>query len=457
MGIQAKLLQKAAISSKGQFDPDEEWAVYTDSRKTIDKGFFIPLVGDRFDGHDFIDEVIKNGAKGAFWEKSRSIPPTVPETFPLFFVDNTLLALQKSAENFLGVIRPKVVAITGSNGKTTTKDMVEALVKRQYKTHKTEGNLNNHIGLPMTILSMPNTTEVLILEMGMNHFGEIEVLSQIAKPDYALITNIGESHIEFLGSRRGIATAKLEIIKGMNEKSLLIMDGDEPLLTHHSFSMRTLKVGYHSNVDWFITSVVTTDHGSDFTLNGSPYTVPLYGRHNVKNLGLAIALAKELGISEETCQEAVRAIKITGMRFEVVKGLHQTCLINDAYNSSPTSMKAAVETLKTFKGFDQMVAVLGDMFELGTNEEELHRSVAESLTPPITDLVTIGERANWIADELSRLDSTIHIHSTHDKMEALNVLKGFLGEQTVMLFKASRGMKLETLIESLQEEGGRSK
>src|SRR5699024_1235287 len=183
--------------------------VVTDSRLKVKQSLFVPLIGDQFDGHQFVEGALNNGAVAILWQEDRELPPSVPKQVPVFFVKNTLDALQQLASLYRNKVDPIVVGITGSNGKTTTKDIVSSVVKTTYKTHFTQGNLNNHIGLPLTILGMPNDAEVLILEMGMNHFNEIDLLSKIARPDYAIITNIGESHIEHLGSREGITKAKL--------------------------------------------------------------------------------------------------------------------------------------------------------------------------------------------------------------------------------------------------------
>src|SRR5690625_3399660 len=198
--------------------------VCTDSRVKMNNSLFIPIIGDNFDGHDFIQQAIHNGAIAAFWDKEIDLPSSIPTYFPIFYVSDTTIALQELASFYRDKVDPIVIGITGSNGKTTTKDIVASVMSTTYETHYTKGNLNNHIGLPLTILSMSRATEVLVLEMGMNDFGEIDLLSKIAKPDYAIITNIGESHIEFLGTREGITQAKLEVLNGMKNNGMLIID-----------------------------------------------------------------------------------------------------------------------------------------------------------------------------------------------------------------------------------------
>lgn len=422
--------------------------VFTDSRKRSRNGLFVPIVGEVFDGHEFIMQAIEQGAAASLWQIDRHLPDDVPSDFPIFFVDDTIAGLQRLAKYRLKADNPAVVAVTGSNGKTTTKDMIEGVLCRRFQTHKTAGNFNNHIGLPLTILSMPDGCEMLILEMGMNHFGEISALSQLAEPDLAVITNIGESHIEYLGSREGIAKAKMEITDGLKSDGVIIFDGDEPLLA----SLReqpSVACGYNEENDLHITSVELEGAGLRFTLNGESnvYTIPLLGEHNVKNATYAIAVARKLGLSEPEIVAGLSELSITGMRFEQLKGKKGSLLINDAYNASPTSMKAAIKAIKGLVAYEKKVLVLGDMHELGPNEKEFHESVAESIESPITDVITVGDRARWIADSTRG----INVSAFETKEEAVAEIDQLLSPDTVVLFKASRAMGLESIIEQLKE------
>ncbi|RYM07263.1 UDP-N-acetylmuramoyl-tripeptide--D-alanyl-D-alanine ligase [Sporolactobacillus sp. THM7-7] len=455
MSIGIDLVKGQAIQTVGNFENLEPLNIMTDSRTHVENGLFVPLVGERFNGHRFLGQAIQNGAAAALWREREKLPESLPEDFPLFLVRDTLKALQSLAQSYLRRCRPKVIAITGSNGKTTTKDMVDSVLRRAFRTHKTKGNLNNHIGLPLTILTMPADTEVLICEMGMNHFGELTRLSQMAKPDIAVITNIGESHIEYLGSREGIAKAKLEITNGMKKGGTLIIDGDEPLLTSvHTKAFHVITCGYRKGSDWEITDIQPHADGYRFTLNhGEKWlTVPALGRHNVKNAVFSFAAAWDLGVDAKRIEEGLRHLELTGMRFEKVAGQNGSLLINDAYNASPTSMKASIETLKTLPGYTRRVAVLGDMYELGKEEEALHRSVAASLAPPLTHVVTIGERGKWIAEPL--LSETnprpIVVRSFPEKADARDYLEKLLDDRTVMLFKASRRLEMEKLVAALR-------
>ncbi|MFX3618380.1 MAG: UDP-N-acetylmuramoyl-tripeptide--D-alanyl-D-alanine ligase [Sporolactobacillus sp.] len=457
MSIGVDIVRGQAVQIVGRPVALEQLNIMTDSRKIMVNGLFVPLIGEKFDGHQYLMEAIENGAIAALWMEREPLPESLPENFPLFLVNDTLRALQSMAKAYLNQCCPKVIAITGSNGKTTTKDMVYGMVSRMFKAYKTQGNLNNHIGVPLTILSMPSDTQVLVLEMGMNHFGELTFLSQLAKPDIAIITNIGESHIEFLGNREGIAKAKLEITNGLKKHGSLIIDGDEPLLSQvHTNAFQIIRCGYGADNDWRITDVKEGTDGYQFSLNHGQnvYTVPTLGLHNVKNAVYSLTASRLLNISPQSIMEGLEHLSLTKMRFEKVAGMNGSLLINDCYNASPTSMKASLATLKALPGFEKRVAVLGDMYELGTQEKELHRSVADVIQAPLTHLITIGGKGAWIAEPLLEQagSNRLTIRSFQNKMDARSYLASLLDEQTVMLFKASRLLALEDLVNDLSEK-----
>lgn len=425
-------------------------AVTTDSRNRINKSLFIPIVGERFDGHAYIKQAFNNGAIAAIWDKSKPFPNDLPADFPVFFVEDTLTALQQLAINYRNHINPIVVGVTGSNGKTTTKDIVTSIVKTTYKTHYTDGNFNNHIGLPLTVLSMPKDTEMLILEMGMSDFGEIERLSNIATPDYAIITNIGESHIEFLGSRKGIAEAKLEITKGLKDGGLIIYDGDEPLLKKELRQHNTVACGFNEDNDIVVSQVNVNQNETKFTLSdGLVYKLPLLGEHHAHNASYAIALGKELGIDADKIKQALTMLKVTSMRFELVKGINGVSVINDAYNASPTSMKAAIEVVKQMDNYTEKVLVLGDILELGDHTEALHRSVAEVIGTPITAIFTFGNEAKAITTAVNEQKPYIIGKHFTVKEELLDAIHPYMRDDALILFKASRGLQFESLVEAL--------
>lgn len=452
MSFNINLLKEIALKTAGHIlEGTFVKEVFIDSRQRVTNGLFIPIVGERFDGHTFLEGAIENGAIATLWEEGKELPVTLDKTFPVFYVENTLKALEDLAKIYLQQVQPKVIGVTGSNGKTSTKDLIDAVVSTSFKTHKTAGNFNNHIGLPLTILSMPNDCEVAILEMGMNHFGEISFLSKLAKPKLAVITNIGESHIEQLGSREGITKAKLEIIDGLQEDGILIIDGDEPLLTCINSHKLLVKCGYAPSNDYQITNVDQTTDSTNFHINGvQKYSLTLLGKHNIKNAAYAIAVGKYLGIGEHMIQVGLSNCVLTGMRMEKHIGHNSSTIINDAYNSSPTSMKAAIETMKQLSGFQKRILILGDMYELGESEEELHRSVALAISKPITHVFTVGEKGKWIAEALlERNIDKIIVSSYKTKEEIINTILPILDNGSIVLIKASRGMKLETIANDL--------
>ncbi len=425
--------------------------VFLNSKERVNNGLFIPIKGERFDGHDFIEEAIENGAIAAYWQEDKPIPEPLKNKITYIIVKNTLKALQKTAEKFLAKVQPTVIAITGSNGKTTTKDLVFSLVSRKFQTHKTEGNLNNHIGMPLTILSMDENCEALILEMGMNHFGEIAFLSRLAKPHYAIITNVGESHLEQLGTRENIAKAKLEICDGLEKDGTLFLDGDEPLLQSIDKKINVVTCGFSDASHVKIVLLSSDEKEQVFRLHdGSEiYVLPLLGKHNVKNAAYAIAVAQQLGVSEIDICQGLKRIQLTGMRLQRLRGKNGALLINDAYNASPTSMIAALQSLSMLQDYPTKVAVLGDMYELGKNEKQLHEKVAKAIDGAIDAVICIGSKGRWIGEALLAKSWKGSVYLCETKEEAVPYIESMLSDKSAILFKASRGMKLETIIENL--------
>lgn len=426
-------------------------SVRTDSRKAILDALFIPLVGDQFDGHEFLSQAIEQGAIATLWEENKQLPNHLADDFPVFFVEDTTMALQALAKYYRETVNPIVVGITGSNGKTSTKDIVASLLKTSYRTHATSGNLNNHIGLPLTILDMKRETEILVVEMGMNDFGEIDVLSKIAQPDFAIITNIGESHIEFLGSRTGIAQAKLEILNGLKPDGILFMDGDEKLLTSAPITHQVMMCGFQQQNDFLIGDVNISDSQTEFTINQhEKYSVPLLGKHYAKNTAFAIALCKKLKVSNGKIRKGLASLKVSSMRFEWIEGINNVTLINDAFNASPTSMKASIEVVKELKNFKNKILILGDIFELGNLSIEFHQSIATVIQPPITMVLTLGEKMKYLHEQLQQEQTAVQSFHFHSPEELITFLSPLLQEETLLFFKASRGMHFEKIVEALE-------
>lgn len=436
--------------SKGEISSEKRIKnIMTDSREKMSDTLFIPIIGERFDGHQFIEQAIQNGAIATIWDRSIDIPKNVPESFVFFLVDDTVKALQSLAKRYRDDVNPTVIGITGSNGKTTTKDLVYAVLQTKYKTHRTSGNFNNEIGLPLTILRMNRDTEVLVLEMGMNAFGEIERLTKIAQPDYAIITNIGESHIEHLGDRQGIAKAKLEIKEGLKEEGVLFIDGDESLLHSVMQDKNTVSIGFNEDNNVVISDVRLESDSTVFHLKDESYEIPLLGGHHAKNATFAIQVGKHLGLTYEQIKTGLKTLEHTSMRFEKMIGKNGVTIINDAYNASPTSMKAAIEVLKQLSGYKRKVVVLGDILELGPYSESLHRTVAEKIDHPIDIVLTYGDAVKVIVDKIKAHKKNIEAIHFDDRDKLLSHLEKYVMEDTVILFKASRGMKFELFIEKI--------
>lgn len=428
--------------------------VSIDSRKVKAGNLFVPFKGDNVDGHAYVEKAIENGAVATLWEKG---VPNPPAGLPILYVDNTLTALQTIAEKYLQEVSPIVIGITGSNGKTTTKDMTASVLAQKYKVHKTEGNFNNHLGLPLTILNMEENVEVAVLEMGMSGKGEIELLSKLAKPHVAVITNIGESHLLDLGSREGIAEAKLEILAGLKENGVLVFNGDEPLLRNR-LDQQALKVrsfGRSKQNTIYPLHIVAGDENTRFTTNTiqEEMMIPVLGHHNVLNALAAISVATELQVSPDLIRKGLSELKITGMRMEMVVGAKGEKIINDAYNASPTAMKAAIELVSELPGFQNKYLVLGDMLELGAEEVAFHQMIGESIKPhAIQKLFTYGKLGQHIAEGARKIMGDESVFSFQDKQELIAELKKHIQENDLVLVKASRGMRLEEVVQALQAD-----
>ncbi|MGX7420498.1 UDP-N-acetylmuramoyl-tripeptide--D-alanyl-D-alanine ligase [Carnobacterium gallinarum] len=426
-----------------------------DSRKLTDGALFVPLQGEN-DGHQFIQSAIDKGAVAAFWSASLE---TAPIDFPVLQVADTLQALQDLAKYYLELVAPKVVGITGSNGKTTTKDMTEAVIRSKYQVHKTKGNFNNHIGLPLTILEMPETTEVVILEMGMNHAGEIELLSKLAQPDIAVITMIGESHIEYLGSRQGIAAAKMEIIAGLKKDGTLIYPGEELLLSELVKVLapkQRITFGTAKSNNIYPVEIETGMYETKFTTNVAPEikcSIPVLGTYNVTNAMAALMVGFTLGISVEVAAPELAKFNLTKNRTEWLDGLNGSMILNDAYNANPTAMKVVLDNFSELETAGKKIVVLGDMLELGELSSELHASVAAHIHENAIDEVFLfGSEMIHLKEQLSINYPVEQIHHfVEDKKAMIQQLKNSINQKDYILVKSSLGTDLLSVVMELKK------
>jgi len=433
-------------------------SVSTDTRTLAPDSLFVPLAGEKFDGHDYLAQAVRSGAAASFWREGRDIPADAP---PLLVTANPLAALQRLARAYRRELGIKVVGITGSNGKTTTKDLTAAALGAACRVHKTPGNFNNHIGLPLTLLQIEEGTEVAVIEMGMSGRGEIALLTGIACPDIAVITNIGESHLLQLGSREEIARAKTEILSGLAPGGLFIYNGDEPLIERvlpempRPEGMRTLRFGAGRGNDLFAAEIAADAGGSSFRTNepGSPeFRVPLIGRHNVINALAAIAAVRSLGVPEESIRAGLASAAITGMRIERRVAPSGAIILNDAYNASPTSMKAGLALFgdSSRQSAGRRIAVLGDMLELGEREAEFHAEVGLAAARAGADLLyAYGPLSASLAAAAEELLPAGSVRYYTDKAKLIADLRAEVRSGDVVLVKASHGMQLEEAAEAL--------
>lgn len=429
--------------------------VSIDSREVEVNCLFVPFTGEHTDGHKYVRQAIENGAGAALWQKDI---PGAPEDLPVLIVESTLLALQQLSKAYRDSLNVKVVGITGSNGKTTVKDMTAAVFGEKYRVQKTEGNYNNHIGLPLTMLSLHEDTEVAVLEMGMSSRGEIELLSKLATPDVAIITNIGESHLADLGSREAIADAKLEISAGLSSEGTLVYLGDEPYLTekmNDEALFQTITFGLGESNALYPVSVEQTEKGSIFSVNKEPsvrFDLPVLGQHNVTNALAAIAAANVFAVPYEDMAAGLRKVKLTKMRMEWVEGKKGIKIINDAYNASPTSVKAAISLVSELPGYDRKIVVLGDMLELGLDEELFHYQTGQVIEGDKIDyLFTYGALGQFIAAGAKNALGPGRVFAFQDKHELIKAVEGVLKGGELLLIKASRGMRLEEVVDGLSK------
>lgn len=430
--------------------------VFTDSRDPIEGGLFIPLVGERFDGHAFIEaSLAEGGAAGCFTQRERE--SYLPGKFYIK-VGSTQKALRDLARHYKQKFPIPFIGITGSVGKTTTKDMVAAVLGEKFKVLKTEGNFNNEVGLPLTLLKLNATHQICVLEMGMNHFGEIEYLSSIVEPDVAVITNIGDSHIENLGSRENILKAKCEIFSHMDPaKGYVILNGDDPLLAglRGGLGFQTVFVGAGAGLDYRAADVVSDGEKCvrcKVTTPAAAFDVeiPALGSHMLYPTLTAAAVAERFGMTGEEIARGVMQFAPTKMRMNILKRADGITILNDAYNANPQSMRAAVEVLGK-SGGGYKIAVLGDMFELGPFAPALHAGVGAYLGKAGIDcLVAVGPLARHIYDAAK--DALVpSVHWFETKEEARPILAELVRPNSTILVKASRGMAFEELVDCLKE------
>ena len=405
--------------------------VAMDSRKVTEGSLFFAINN----GNSYIKDVLDKGASLVIADNTDEQDERIVK------VSDTVATMQDLATKYRKKLDIQVIGITGSNGKTTTKDIVYSLLSAKAKTLKTEGNYNNHIGLPYTLLNVTDEEKFVVLEMGMSSLGEIRRLGEISSPDYAIITNIGDSHIEFLKTRDNVFKAKTELLEFVNKENTFVCGDDEYLA-----KLDVNKIGFDDSNTHRIESYEFSDKGSKFLLDGKEYKMSLLGKHNISNTAIAIELAKKIGLTDEEIQSGLKEIKISNMRFQEIK-IGEDIYINDAYNASPTSMKAAIDTLNEIYNDKYKIAILGDMLELGENEVDYHIDVLNYLLNKNIKLIYLyGERMKKAYDIFMKTKSEEYRFWYYpDKEGIVESLKNIRMEKVILL-KASRGTALEDII-----------
>ncbi|MFS9110020.1 UDP-N-acetylmuramoyl-tripeptide--D-alanyl-D-alanine ligase [Streptococcus australis] len=422
-----------------------------DSRLIGPGDLFVPLKGAR-DGHDFIETAFENGAVATLSEKE-------VEGYPYLLVDDVLAAFQKLAQYVLEKSQVDVLAVTGSNGKTTTKDMLAQLLSTTYKTYKTQGNYNNEIGLPYTVLHMPEGTEKLVLEMGQDHLGDIHLLSEIAHPKAAIVTLIGEAHLEFFKDRKEIAKGKLQIADGMPAGGLLLVPAD-PIVEDFLPSQQEL-VRFGEGADISITKLEERKDSLTFEANflSDAIDLPVTGKYNATNAMIAAYVALQEGVSEEAIRASFKGLELTKNRTEWKKASNGADILSDVYNANPTAMRLILETFSTIPANPngRKLAVLADMKELGEQSINLHNQMILSLSPDVLDTVIFyGQDIAGLAQLASQMFPLGHVYyfkktAEEDQFEDLvKQVKESLKEQDQILIKGSNSMNLAKLVEELE-------
>ncbi len=449
-----QLLEAVNGTLLGDFDDLDAQAadVCTDSRNITPGCLFIPLEGERFDGHSFINAALEAGAAGCLTARERE--SYLPGKFYIK-VRSTQRALWELARYYKGLFPIPFVAITGSVGKTTTKDMVAAVLGAKFRVHKTEGNFNNDIGVPLTLLKLERGHEVCVVELGMDHAGEIDNLARLVEPDMALVTNIGDAHIENLGSRENIFKAKCEIFPHLKKGGLAVLNGDDPLLAtlKGTLPQRTVFVGGGEGLDYTACDLSSDAVGHLSCRIKTPRSqfqadIPALGDHMIYPTLMAAAAGEALGMAPDEIIRGIGAFLPTKMRMNIVRCRGDIVILNDAYNANPQSMRAAAAVLGGAQG-RRRVAVVGDMKELGPGAEQFHRAVGGYFAQAGADrLIAIGDLARFMA-EGARDAGLAQADYFPTVGEAKNALLRELRAGATILVKASRSMAFEKIVDFL--------
>ena len=426
---------------------------YSKDTRTLKKGdMYLGIRGEKINGNDYVEQAFINGAIGCIIDEN--VDTEILNRYKekvVIKVDDTIKAIQELAKYKRSLYNVPVIAVTGSVGKTSTKDIIANVLEQKFKVLKTEGNMNNHIGLPMTLLKLKDHTAVVV-EMGMNHFGEISLLTNIAKPTGCVITNIGTSHIGNLGSRENILKAKLEILEGLDKSGFVLINNDNDLLHEWAKEEKKYKIytyGLENNSTYMVKKITTLENSSNFEINGIKGNVPVGGIHFVYNAICAFAIGDILSVEKEKIIKGISEFKLTAKRMEIETIKNNIKVINDSYNASYDSMKAALEVMQNTEA-PRKIAILGDMLELGEYSKELHEKVGEQVVKNKIDvLITIGKNAKNISNKARELGMD-KIYAFDNVNEAILNIEKIIKSKDLVLLKASNSMNFSKILDELK-------
>ena len=426
--------------------------VSTDSRTIQENNLYIPLVGEVFDGRLFVKECEDKGASAFLIDRDYEIKNNI--SIPYIRVDDTLKALQDLARSYRKELNVKVIGITGSNGKTTTKDLLYEVLSTKYKTQKTIGNLNNEIGVPKTILSLNEDTEIAVVELGTDKFGDISLTSNIALPDIAIITNIGDSHLHNLKSKEGILKAKMEIVEGLSDDGIFIYNGDDETMKKeidsYKVDQKIISFGLEDDNDFVVKEIPSTPAKVSFSHDDETYDIPLLGRHNIYNGACCLLIANILGLDANEVKSGLVKVRPANNRSSMIE-FDGFDVLDDSYKSNPQSLKSGLATCKLLDGYNNKIVVLGDMLELGDKEDELHYEVGLDIDPKdIHYCLFFGNLSyHMCKGALNNFPKDRAFHFT-DKDDLIDKLKSLITKSTLVFVKGSHGMHMEEIIESIR-------
>jgi len=432
--------------------------LHTDTRTLATGDCFVALTGDRFDGHAFVREVKSRGAVAAL--VSSTVIPDLPEDLGLVEVADTLEGLQRFAAAYRSLLPVKTIGVTGSSGKTSTKELIAAVLCTRFKTKATKGNLNNHIGVPLTLISLDEDDQYGVVEMGMNHPGEIAPLARMAAPEIGVISSIGPAHIEFFKDQAAIAAEKAELLAALPKTGLAILNSDDEWSRSaaNRSNAPVIWVGSGSDSTWRADELRIAADGLSFQLSHETESVmvklPVINRIMVGNALLAAAVGHATGLTLEEIARGLESVQLPGARMQMVS-VNGAWIMNDAYNANPASMKAALIALKEFPGASRRLAVLGSMGELGQHAVELHRAVGEfAATQNVETIIAVGPHAEaYAAGALAGGMNPQQIVNSLDASEATAALKSIMREGDIVLVKGSHFMGLEGLVAAISGKG----